>query len=252
MSLFGKNIRKIRTIKSLSQQAFAELFNLKRGTLGAYEEGRSEPKIETIIKIANYFSIPIGDLLTKDLTVNALSKFKSNLTTSQSLTDQESFPNIPFITPKNSKDYLDYYNKEAYINDMTYLKLPVDPQKKFRAYAVSNLEMSSHNKGLFPKDIVVGEIVPKNAYDKLNNGQLLLVVLNDEFVLRKGYISGNSITLSAVHKKVEDKSFLLDDVNELWCIRFVYYHRLPEFKDHLEEKIAKLEAQFLDMKSKHF
>ena len=46
MSFFGKNIKKIRSVKSLSQQAFADLFDLKRGTLGAYEEGRSEPKIE--------------------------------------------------------------------------------------------------------------------------------------------------------------------------------------------------------------
>jgi len=79
MSFFGKNIRKIRSVKTLSQQAFAELFDLKRGTLGAYEEGRSEPKIETIIKIANYFSIPIDDLLTRELTVNELLKFKSSL-----------------------------------------------------------------------------------------------------------------------------------------------------------------------------
>ena len=50
MSFFGKNIRKIRSVKTLSQQAFAELFDLKRGTLGAYEEGRSEPKIETILQ----------------------------------------------------------------------------------------------------------------------------------------------------------------------------------------------------------
>ena len=55
MSYFGKNIRKIRSLKSLSQQAFAELFDLKRGTLGAYEEGRSEPKLETLIKIASNF-----------------------------------------------------------------------------------------------------------------------------------------------------------------------------------------------------
>ena len=54
MSLFGKNIRKIRNVRNMSQQSFADLFDLKRGTLGAYEEGRSEPRIETILKIANY------------------------------------------------------------------------------------------------------------------------------------------------------------------------------------------------------
>ena len=80
MSFFGKNIKKIRGVKGLSQQAFADLFDLKRGTLGAYEEGRSEPKIETIIKIANYFSITIDHMLTAELTVNQLLRFNDQLT----------------------------------------------------------------------------------------------------------------------------------------------------------------------------
>ena len=37
MSFFGKNIKKIRIAKKLSQTAFAELFGLKRTALGAYE-----------------------------------------------------------------------------------------------------------------------------------------------------------------------------------------------------------------------
>ena len=176
MSFFGKNIRKIRSVKTLSQQAFAELFDLKRGTLGAYEEGRSEPKIETIIKIANYFSIPIGDLLTKDLTVNALLKFKANLTIEHDNAAQQSFPNVPCIDSNNEDDYLKYNDKEAFINDMPFLQLPVNPEKEFRAYTVSNLEMSSNDKGLFPKDIVIGEIIPKSVYKKINNGHLVLAV----------------------------------------------------------------------------
>lgn len=79
MPFFGKNIKKIRSIKSLSQQAFADLFSLKRGTLGAYEEGRSRPKIDTVIKVANYFSISMDSLLKRDLTVNELMHFKTEL-----------------------------------------------------------------------------------------------------------------------------------------------------------------------------
>ena len=75
MSFFGKNIKKIRGVKKLSQQAFADIFSLKRATLGAYEEGRSEPKIDTIIKVANYFSISIDNILTKEITVNQLLSF---------------------------------------------------------------------------------------------------------------------------------------------------------------------------------
>jgi len=61
--MFGKNIKKIRGVKALSQQAFADLFGLKRGTLAAYEEGRSNPRLETVIKIARHFNKEMEELL---------------------------------------------------------------------------------------------------------------------------------------------------------------------------------------------
>lgn len=248
MSFFGKNIRKIRTVKTLSQQSFAELFDLKRGTLGAYEEGRSEPKIDTIIKIANYFSIPIDDLLTKELTVNSLLKFKANLTTDHDIITKQAFASIPCITSKNAKEYLLYNNKEAFVNDMQVLQLPINPEKDFRAFTVDNLEMSSNDKGLFPKDIVIGEMIPKEVYKKLNNGHLVLAVFEDQLVLRRCYLSGNIITLRADHKNIDDLEFPIKEVKELWRIRYVFYHRVPELADGLEEKMAMLQAQFLQIK----
>ena len=248
MSFFGKNIRKIRTVKTLSQQSFAELFDLKRGTLGAYEEGRSEPKIDTIIKIANYFSIPIDDLLTKELTVNSLLKFKANLTTDHDIITKQAFASIPCITSKNAKEYLLYNNKEAFVNDMQVLQLPINPEKDFRAFTVDNLEMSSNDKGLFPKDIVIGEMIPKEVYKKLNNGHLVLAVFEDQLVLRRCYLSGNIITLRADHKNIDDLEFPINEVKELWRIRYVFYHRVPELADGLEEKMAMLQAQFLQIK----
>lgn len=249
MSFFGKNIRKIRSVKTLSQQAFAELFDLKRGTLGAYEEGRSEPKIETIIKIANYFSIPIDDLLTKELTVNTLLKFKANLTTDHEKITKEVFASIPCITHKNAKEYLLYNNKKAFVQDMPVLQLPINTEKEFRGYTVDNLEMSSNDKGLFPKDIVVGEIIPKSVYKKLNNGHLVLAVFEEQLVLRRCYISGSTITLRADHKNIDDLEFTIKAVKELWRIRYVFYHRVPELADGLEEQMALLQAQFLQMKA---
>lgn len=72
MSFFGVNIKKIRQVKGLSQKAFADLFELNRGVISAYEEGRSEPKIETVLKVAHYFSLDLDDFLTKTLQVNHL------------------------------------------------------------------------------------------------------------------------------------------------------------------------------------
>lgn len=75
MTYFGTNLKKIRQIKGLSQQAFAELIDLNRGVISSYEEGRAEPKIETLLRIATYFGIPTDDIISKPLTVNQLTNF---------------------------------------------------------------------------------------------------------------------------------------------------------------------------------
>ena len=75
MSFIGKNIKKIRTTKGLNQTDFGKVFNLTRGSIGSYEEGRAEPKIETLKHIAKKFSISLDLLITTELTVNQLSGF---------------------------------------------------------------------------------------------------------------------------------------------------------------------------------
>jgi transcriptional regulator with XRE-family HTH domain len=75
MSFVGKNIKKIRSVKNLNQSDFADLFQLKRASIGAYEEGRAEPKIATLIEIAKHFGISTDELLNKELSVNDLYHF---------------------------------------------------------------------------------------------------------------------------------------------------------------------------------
>lgn len=79
MSYIGKNIRKIRISKKMTQTEFAELFNLKRTAVGSYEEGRAEPKIETLIKISDYFKLSLDQLLRKELSINEIFHFRDDL-----------------------------------------------------------------------------------------------------------------------------------------------------------------------------
>ncbi|WP_237275009.1 helix-turn-helix domain-containing protein [Tenacibaculum ovolyticum] len=249
MSFFGKNIKKIRGVKGLSQQAFAEVFDLKRATLGAYEEGRSEPKIDTIIKIANYFSISIGSMLTSELTVNELLRFKGDLTVAAEVVKKEAFTAVPCITEKNIKEYTQFYDKKNFINDLPVLQLPINKEKVFRGYTVSSLEMTNHDKGLYPKDVVVGEFVPKEVIKKLNNGIVVLVLVEDALILRRLYVTKKEVVLRADHKNIEDKKYELKDIKELWRIRYVFFKRLPEFNDLLEEKMLFLEQEFTKLKN---
>ena len=104
MTCIGKNIRKIRTIKGLSQSDFANLFNLTRASISAYEESRAEPKMDTTLKVAKYFNIPIEELLTHEITVNEFAKFNLQ----KFIPDQAKFETItiPIVSSRNWDSFL--------------------------------------------------------------------------------------------------------------------------------------------------
>jgi transcriptional regulator with XRE-family HTH domain len=78
MTKIGANIKKIRTTKGLSQQAFADLFALTRGNISSYEENRAEPRLETVMQIANYFSIPLNQFVTENLSIHEILKYNGD------------------------------------------------------------------------------------------------------------------------------------------------------------------------------
>ncbi len=106
MSYFGRNIRKIRNAKNISQTEFAKLFNLTRASIGAYEEGRAEAKIDTIISIANYFEISIDTLLVEELTLNDIFHLSKR---TKAISDKNKATNKPI---KNHND--EYLNSKGY------------------------------------------------------------------------------------------------------------------------------------------
>lgn len=238
MSFFGKNIKKIRSVRGLSQQAFADLFDLKRGTLGAYEEGRSEPKIETIIKIANYFSISIDDILTHELTVNELLRFKGDLTTFANEVKQDLFPSIPFVADFKKNDYVEFYNKPNFIDELPCIQLPTNADKTLRAFEVSDLEMTNQGKGFYPKDIIIGEKVSVSQIEKLSSGTYVMILTAEKLIFRKLFLVNGKVNLRAAHDTITDEKIEVSDIKELWQICHVFFKRLPELSNTIEQQLA--------------
>jgi DNA-binding XRE family transcriptional regulator len=80
-TVIAKNFRKLRSFKGLNQTEFAEIFGITRSTVGSYEEGRAEPKLDTLIKVADYFKLTVDDIIRKELTVNKIAGFEYPETT---------------------------------------------------------------------------------------------------------------------------------------------------------------------------
>lgn len=105
MSVFGKNIRKIRSVRGLTQAQLAEMIDVSRGQISSYEEGRAEPKIETILKTAEVFHINTDLLLLGNLTVNQLAGFTlPDVSKSKPASQQEQEPRLFRFLPRNTRE----------------------------------------------------------------------------------------------------------------------------------------------------
>lgn len=62
----GKKIVEIRNTNQMSQEEFAELFHVTRQTISSWENEKSYPDIETLIKISDHFKISLDTLLKED------------------------------------------------------------------------------------------------------------------------------------------------------------------------------------------
>jgi transcriptional regulator with XRE-family HTH domain len=209
MSRIGKNIRKIRATKGLSQAAFANLFSITRASIGAYEEERAEPKTDIMLQIANYFSIPIEALLTEELTVNRLTNFNIKAVLDENTSKQKK--SIPFITSWN---WNHFFNNEESTDETT-----IDFPNNF-----INGEIAIEITNQIQTDFENGTIVICNQVNSPTEDTLYLLILKEKSLI----ISLTEFTslkikkprLYIINQKIESinhnsKSSLEERVNKL-------------------------------------
>lgn len=66
MNSISEKIKKLRYEKKWSQETTAKKLNITRGKLGHWETGRTEPKLEEVVKIAELFNCDVDYLLCND------------------------------------------------------------------------------------------------------------------------------------------------------------------------------------------
>lgn len=85
----GKKIVKIRKDNKLTQEDFAEKYNVTRQTISSWENSKSYPDLETLVKISDDFAISLDVLLKED------KKVIENISRSQK--DSKKFKKIAII-----------------------------------------------------------------------------------------------------------------------------------------------------------
>ncbi len=254
MSLIGKNIRKIRTVKKISQADFAEMFGLARPSVGAYEEGRAEPKTDTIIKIANYFGLSVDVLLTKELTVNELYKFdifnkefkESQPATVRKTDTDESQEDTPLVNKEIYLEYIVNYLNKDFINKLPCIRLPHTRHKKSRAFEVQDNAMEFNGQGLHAGDILSCSPVSVGEAKTLEIGDVCVAVTPTDIYVRRLATKRKTWEFKADNAVANPLEIQPKDLLELWKVEG-YFSTLLKPPVMLEERVAVLESQMKEL-----
>ena len=112
-------IKELMQEKGIQQQQMAGLLNVSRASIYKYQQGKAEPNIETLIKIADYFDVSLDYLCGRQ---------NKNLIFADSLTETQKklVAIIKRLTPEQANFALGYFSEM--------LKIPyseVAPSKPF-------------------------------------------------------------------------------------------------------------------------
>lgn len=224
MTHIGKNIKKIRNVKGLSQQSFADLFSLTRGNISSYEESRAEPKIEVMLKIANYFGIPLSDLIEKDLSVNELLHYNANLVVeTERLKLTQQLVKVPYVPVLYFNDFIQQYHDDSFISSLPHIVVPSSAKFRLIAIEIENEDMLPHGLNINKGDIVIFENVVKENIHRIE-GKLGMSV-NNEHIRWGIYGTVNGKMLMHLNEWVE-YDFDIESDTQYWMLRAIYKQAL--------------------------
>jgi transcriptional regulator with XRE-family HTH domain len=251
MSLIGKNIKKIRTIKKLSQADFAARFNLARASIGAYEEGRAEPKIDNVIQIASEFRISIDALLTRELTINDIFHFDDihKELLERPRTDwQLKKRRIPFVSAEHQLEYSLKYNKNDFNDQLPHFIIPQLEDGKHKAFEVITSDMEFENQGIKKGDIAIGKKLDIQRLTTKETENPVVLVTNRNVLIRKvSPTTESQLKAESFNPKIKDETIDPVDVLESWMViaLLTFDIRPPQPVElrfsELEKRMAQLE-----------
>lgn len=72
----AENLKFLRKKAGYTQEQFAQELGIKRSLVGAYEEGRAEPRLQNLSKISKVLNVTVDGLIVGDQTTLKSIKFQ--------------------------------------------------------------------------------------------------------------------------------------------------------------------------------
>lgn len=255
MVKINENIRFLRKHLGLTQEQFAQKIGIKRSVVGAYEEARATPPLETLLKMAELFQITADDFISRDMSKSVGedgkiqsaqagqgAKFKVLSIT----VDKDDNENIELVPQKASAGYLNGYADPEYIEELPKFQLPILPRNAtYRAFEISGDSMLP----LEPGTVIIGQYVEKP--DDIKNGKTYVLVTGKEGVVYKrvfNYLKDNGklylVSDNATYTPYEVQG---SDVLEVWEAKAFISFKFPDGGKTTDLSMERLTQMVLEL-----
>lgn len=217
MDILANNISYLRKQKKLSQQTFAETLEVPRSRISSYEEGRSTPGLEFLIKLSDYFKIPVDILIRNNIAQEGDVSFielRNKRILFPITIDSDDEDLIEIVPIKAQAGYLSSYDDPEYIEQLKKIKLPFLPVGLHRAFPIQGDSMLPMKDGSF----VVGKMI-EEVRDIKTGRTYILVTLNQGMVYKRvenNIAKDDTLKLISDNKTYAPYDIHLSEVIEIW------------------------------------
>lgn len=229
MASIANNIKYLRKKGGLTQQQFADALEIKRASVGAYEEGRAEPKYDLLNRIAQFFNLSMDELVKEDINDQWKPSQKasgSNVRVLSITVDESDRENIELVPVKASAGYLNGYGDPEFVAELPKFNLPFLNQGTYRAFEINGDSMLPLPSG----SIIVAEYV--EDWTNVKVGQTYIVVSGDEGVVYKRlgqkFKPDKGLYMVSDNKVYDPYWIPSQDVLEVWKAKAYISTELPE------------------------
>ena len=243
--MINTNLKFCRRELALTQAQMAEKLGIKRSLVGAYEEGRAEPRLATLVNMARLFGITLDQLVTTDFSKRKNAKAIGAMRTQEPVvadaddeTDTDTDPpttpaaggklrilaltvdrdqneNIELVPQKAAAGYLNGYADPEYLEVLPKFRLPMLSQTgTYRAFEIAGDSMLPIASGT----VIVGRYVEE--WSSIKDGTPCVVVSSKEgIVFKRLFNKTRSEAMFVLHSDNPHFSpydISVDDVLEIW------------------------------------
>jgi len=229
----NENIRYLRKQMGLTQADLAGRLGLKRPVIGAYEEGRAEPRLQTLKHMAGFFGVGIDALLNTDLstgesTTDASGKSLRILPIAVNASDDRERTTL--VPVKAAAGYLSGFGDVEFVSSLPSFSMPFPELPSDGTYRIFQIEGESMLP-IPPGSYIICEYVQDWNFLKTDERYIFLTK-DDGIVFKRVRVHPHKRSYELISDNSDFKPYFVkqSQVLEVWKARGMMSFNLEGFQ----------------------